>query len=104
MRLEGSIDRPGNTIFHEGFTEVQEVSNFEPGQFEIGEHLLFMGRYYLLNRLQFDDYFSIYNYIRPEPFIIHFTVKSDGNRNLPLDTQSPLFQFSGQNRFIYALK
>ena len=83
--LELSVDNSFNSILQMRLAEVDEQSELESAQSQLGQKLFGMYSGQRFERFKLDDNFSIHHQVRPKRFIESDAIVNDGHRFLSLD-------------------
>ncbi len=102
--LRQSIHAAGDSVFDNGFPEVQEVSQLQTGEPEIGLNLFLVRRQDPLDGLQFQKHLLLNDNIGTESFIESNSFIQDWNRDLPFDLQTEIRQFPREDHLINSLQ
>ena len=70
-----SVDHAFDSVFHKRRPEIEQESESEFAQLQIGEELAEMHLAQLLNRLQFEQDLLLHDDVSPEPFIEFHSAK-----------------------------
>ena len=73
----------GDSILHQRLAEVQQISQFQAGELQAGEHLFLVGRVNPPDEFQFDNHLSLYNQTGSNPLVKSLSLELDGDGNLP---------------------
>ena len=80
--LNKLINRTSNAILHEGFTEIQQITQPHPCETEVAEQLFLVCIVEILNTLGLYNNLVLNNEVGPEAFIKPDSLVLDGNGNL----------------------
>jgi len=95
-----AVDDTEDALLHHRGPEIEQVSQSEPGEFEVGEHLFLMGGVHVFHRLEFDDDFALYDRVGAEAFFKAQPIKLNRNRYLASNLQTLLPQTMGKQNLI----
>ncbi len=95
-----AVDSSGDSIAHQGFAKIQQISKFEAGESEVGQQLLFVGWRHALDGLEFHyDEFSD-DKIGAEAFAESLSLVFDGHDDLSSHGQSTVLKCSCQGHLV----
>lgn len=95
-----AVDTTGDAVFQDGFVEVQEIAEFQPGEAEVGLDLFFMSGQYVLHRFELHENLGLHDKISAKSFFEKMRFVADLDGNLACDFKSEVGEFACKRNLI----